>query len=348
MKTWTVPIGLIVIGLLLLLYKLNLVPLISLNYVFPLLIIFLGVEIILVRLRHPEQHYRLGAGNIIFLIVLIIGSFAGSRSFVSLEPGYLIPVEGHLSIDNAIKHIIIDLPDAKVSITGTNTSTLSYNGQMREHATTREEAAKKLKQEWITKRDGNTLKIELKQPHYIHFGWGQASSYLNVQLPANLVTLIDTSNGAIECNGTKGPIELRTTNGAVHAININGNVTIHSSNGAINSENIDGLLNVTTSNGAVTAKNIKGMMTIHTSNGRIIADSPVSGNWIMQASNGAIEMVIPSKSNTQVQATTSNGSLKGNVSWNKNGKNNGSLIVGKGTYLIQARTSNGPIQLNTK
>jgi flagellar hook assembly protein FlgD len=52
-------------------------------------------------------------------------------------------------------------------------------------------------------------------------------------------------------------------------------------------------------------------------------------------------------SDAKITADTSNGSLKGNISWDRDGDSNGTAILGKGTYTVDLNTSNGSVTVDT-
>lgn len=344
---WTLSFGLIGIGVIMLLHYMGLAALSNLKYVFPTLVILFGAEIMLERIRYPEQRIRLSVWNIVFILMVLVTVAAGHIPGISFSPGYLSPVQGQLSVDASVKRVQIDLPDSRVIVTGTTASTFSYQGELREYGATQAEANQKLKQNWKAMKDGDTLVLELERSKTVlHIGWSGPPAYLKVTLPQHLITKVHTSNGSIECTGTQGDIDLNTSNGKVQAQHISGNVSVESSNGAITAEQIDGTVKVHTSNGSITLQQINGAVNAQTSNGRIETDSQVGGNWTFHTSNGRIEMTVPSGTNAQIQADTSNGSIGGNVDWTKNGKNHGTVTLGSGQFRVTARTSNGHIDLN--
>lgn len=111
------------------------------------------------------------------------------------------------------------------------------------------------------------------------------------------------------------PVELpfkgKTSNGRISAKNLTGNCNLISSNGRLTFDNCSGSLEGRTSNGRIEASGESGQVDFDTSNGRIILDSSFSGalSGRLRSSNGRVDVKLSSDTNTNIEATTGNGSL---------------------------------------
>jgi len=93
-----------------------------------------------------------------------------------------------------------------------------------------------------------------------------------VQVPADvIVNRVDTSNGAIKLQGTKGDVVVRTSNGKIFMEDILGNVEAKTSNGKIEIKNVKGVVEAETSNGSINITGASGIVKAETSNGGIEA-----------------------------------------------------------------------------
>ncbi|MNN57229.1 hypothetical protein D3C81_1722050 [compost metagenome] len=88
-------------------------------------------------------------------------------------------------------------------------------------------------------------------------------------------------------------------------------------------------------------------MSAKSSNGKISINSAVTGDWDFSSSNGKVTVNLPAATDAKIKADTSNGSLKGNVTWERDGDNNGTAVLGKGTHEVSLSTSNGSITVDT-
>lgn len=353
--SFTAAIGCIVIGVIVVLAQYDVITYEALGYIWPALLILFGLEMLLRLFIKSDVKSRVSGWAIVLIIVLVAASGAqtvlagGSLSSI-LGNTTLVPVSGKVEVNQEIKNVRIELPDGKVKIEGVQGNTLEYEGKLELPGNTDSEAASALERKWKVTTEGDTLVMELEGDSgwlaNIQFGINVKAPYLNVSIPQNLAAQVETSDGSIEASGLTAGMDVDTSNGTMDIHDITGGVEAHTSNGTVTVQNIQGKVELVSSNGAITLGNIDGSLSAKSSNGKITVNSAVTGDWELKSSNGKIVVGLPAVTDATIHADTSNGSLKGNVTWDGD-DNNGTAVLGSGTHEVTLSTSNGSVTVDT-
>jgi len=352
----TAAIGCIALGVVIVLAQYDKITYAALGYLWPALLIVFGLEMLGRLLIRSDVKTRV-SGWAIVLIVLLIGASAGQSilaggSLSSLLGNMkLTPVKGTMEINSQITTVRIALPDGKVKVQGVEGNSVAYEGSLLSPGNTPEDAKKALEKKWKVEVDGDTLVLELEEEANwlagLQFGFNSNDPYLNVEVPANLAVEIATSNGSIDAFELKSGLTAHTSNGTMDLHDITGNVEGRSSNGSLTVKNIQGDVDLVSSNGAINAEQIGGKLSAESSNGKITVHSPVADDWKCTSSNGKVVLELPAGADAKITADTSNGSLQGNVPWDRDGDNHGTAVLAAGTHTIEVSTSNGSVTVNT-
>ncbi len=172
---------------------------------------------------------------------------------------------------------------------------------------------------------------------YLEKGVHVSVSYV-IRVPDEvIVRKVNTSNGEIEINGTRGDVEALTSNGEIDFSDIRGTVSAKTSNGEIEIKGTTAIVEAITSNGEIHAE---------------ILTLPEEGTEI-STSNGSIHVYIVDDLNGDLMAATSRGrvqiedvSLQSRV---KVASRSSSVFVGEignGGRPLNLSTSNGEISLH--
>jgi hypothetical protein len=160
---------------------------------------------------------------------------------------------------------------------------------------------------------------------------------------------IETTNGRLDIENCRGNLNAGTTNGSIEVCNFIGNVDAESTNGRLTINNIDGKVSLGTSNGSIRVIGSPGMTTAHTSNGTIKVEmAKLDDNLTLSSSNASIKLYLDKKIKADVEARTSNASIKVNninITTEKLTDNYLRGKIGKGGKKITLTTSNGSITL---
>ena len=351
----TAAIGCIALGVIIGLVQYGELTYAALGYLWPALLIALGLEMLVRLLIRSEVKSRV-SGWAVFLIILLMAA-SGGQSLLSggtlgslFNNMKLAPVKGTVEVESAIKAVRIDIPDGKVKVNGVSGSTLDYEGSLLVPGKSESDALSAMKQKWKVTTEGDTLVLKLNEESNwlsgIHIGFYSNNAYLNVSIPQNLVVEIDTSDGSIEAVELQAGLTANTSNGTMDLHDIAGDVKAHSSNGSLTVKNIQGKAELVSSNGGITLDHIEGAITAKSSNGKITVNSDIKGDWKCTSSNGKVHITVPSGVNARITADTSNGSLKGNVEWERDGDNHGTATLGDGSHLVTLSTSNGSVTVD--
>jgi len=106
-------------------------------------------------------------------------------------------------------------------------------------------------------------------------------------------------------------------------------------------------------NGAITATSLKGSFSLSTTNGSINADcTDLAGDGLLHTTNGSITLALPRSADALIDATTTVGRIKSNLSTNKTNKGvvgeNVEARLGAGSHHLEAKTTNGSIRLEVR
>ncbi|WP_310831876.1 DUF4097 family beta strand repeat-containing protein [Paenibacillus pedocola] len=354
--SFTAALGCIAVGVIIVLAQIDVVSYDILGYLWPALLILFGLEMLIRLFFRSDVKTRVSGWAIVLIIVLVVASggqtvLAGGTLGGIFGKTQLTPLSGTVDVKPEIKQVKIDLPSGKVKIQGVEGATLNYEGKLELPGSSESEAASAMEKKWKVSTEGDTLilKLDLETNWLsgIHFGIYTKEPYLNVSLPQNLAVEVETSDGSIEAGSLQAGLEVDTSNGTLDIHDIAGGVDAHTSNGTISAQNVQGETELVSSNGAITLTNIDGSLHAKSSNGRISINSAVTGDWDFSSSNGRVTVNLPAATDAKIKADTSNGSLKGNVAWERDGDNNGTAVLGKGTHEVSLSTSNGSITVDT-
>ncbi|EPZ43289.1 DUF4097 family beta strand repeat-containing protein [Alicyclobacillus acidoterrestris] len=301
------------------------------------------------------------------VVIGAIGTALGAATGnLSHTPVSLGSIRGKVLVSSKIKHVVLQVPVANVTIHGTTGNTLTYSGELTAlHQKTQNEANQLIRSEWKVENDGDTLKLILKQPHAqwqgLNASWKPA--HLELNIPNRMTTDISTSNGGVSIQGMNADAKVQTSNSTIAASDIHGSLSLQTSNGKITAKriigsvtarddnsamevaSIHGSVDLQTSNASVRLNNISGTTTVMDSNGAIDATSSIQGKCYLKTSNAHISLSIPTNTSANIGAITSNASIGGDVNWQTSGSNQGHCILGDGLRQIQLQTTNGSISV---
>lgn len=177
----------------------------------------------------------------------------------------------------------------------------------------------------IQPRDGG-LVITTKQPKDAD-GWNAIFAWLagdhveaqvkyDITVPRTMNLDFENTNGAIQAKGVNGKLELETTNGKIEVVACAGTVDASTTNGGIHAELV-----------------------------KVAKGQPLH----FETTNGGIHVTLPSNLAVDVDADTTNGSIKSDLPIATRRTDRNSLrgsINGGGTPL-RLRTTNGGISINS-
>ena len=201
--------------------------------------------------------------------------------------------------------------------------------------------------------------------HGLFSGLGSRDENVTIYIPENAHTDLKlvTSNSVISVNGFKNaestsPLVCSTSNGAINLtdVELGGEARLKSSNGRINVSSLRAAsLTGDTSNGQIAIENaaISGRCDLETSNGRVILKNVKSESINAETNNGRInisgisaESIVLKSSNGDIEGTVSGRYEDYRISTHTSNGTRKPENKDSGKYTLDARTSNGDIELS--
>lgn len=137
---------------------------------------------------------------------------------------------------------------------------------------------------------------------------------LRVAVPRSLTLTAHSGDGSIRAEALEGRIVLNTTDGSVVAARLGGDIQIRSGDGSIRLEQVTGKLDLETTDGSINLEAKPTVLKARTGDGsiraRIESDSVMADNWEMTTSDGTITLGLPMGFNAELDAETSDGSVR--------------------------------------
>jgi hypothetical protein len=155
----------------------------------------------------------------------------------------------------------------------------------------------------------NGVKVVAKKQSSWFFNWGSSYSVrIEIMLPKNFDTNVETSGGDIYVQNISGKFKLETSGGDVELKNTDGDVRIGTSGGDIKLDSHNGKTNVSTSGGDIDVKNHKGDLRASTSGGDIHV--VVQNGSISTKTSGGDILIDYEGVNKGIKASTSGGDIR--------------------------------------
>jgi Putative adhesin len=215
------------------------------------------------------------------------------------------------------------------------------------------------------------LELNIELPESLYTKIKVNNGRINLKNKLNK-TELDLDDGELSIEDATGIIIAKTDNGAINIKNVNlhKDSNIMTDNGEINLENITGDLIAKSTNGSITVnhaslnnsskitsddgqiqlENVKGSIFARANNGSInVSNSLINGESSLITDDGSIEIDFDQMQDLKILAETDDGSFDGNIGWKKDNKDENHLneaIIGKGTYPLKLKSSNGSITVN--
>ena len=327
MRNWkigsiTAGILLIVIGLLWLLQSFLAIPFAKiLVYSWPVICIFLGVEILVLHFFRKDQ--KLGIHWLSILLLMLIGGGSLVFSFGKAamdELGFSFQASSYnmqeeLAPSSTIQEVIISLPNEDVFITGTDEQKVTIEGKLNAHVKSDRQLKNKVDEQFSMKQIGNKVYLDLLDSEFEVNDLTRITGRLHISVPKQV---------AVRVNVGKGSIGI---------------------------DNVDASATLQTSNGDITANAYTGALFAQTHGGEVmLTDSVLSGSSIIESVGGDIVWNISQEQPITLDASTNYGEIKGNVDWEISAplneseeKSQGTAKLGSGIHSIMLAAEDGNV-----
>jgi hypothetical protein len=338
---FTATLALIALGLIVLLHESIGTSYRVLDYFWPLVLIAFGIELVSGVFRPGGTRFSAWSIGLLTLVLLCSLGFYALPSLPAMAFGsqYEVPVKGQLKAGSDIRAVDIDLENTAVAVRGTASRDVSYDGALATEAQTAADAAKAMRAEWSVRQVGHTLVLSLTYPADEGIpvrGWlsqfSEPAPYLNVVLPAALLSRVTTTNASVKVEGMAGASDVHTSNGDVSLSHVASDVSVRTTNGTVDLNSISGAVDAMTTNAAVDAV------------------SQVGGDWRVATTNGPVQLRLAGAASAHISASTTNAAIGGNIRWSYagGGQSQATATVGTGGDRIVLTSTNGNIDVDTK
>jgi hypothetical protein len=182
-------------------------------------------------------------------------------------------------------------------------------------------------------QNGNRVELDVKLPES-HFGWGNRSLRVEIQVPHELMADIHTGDGSIKLREVAGSIRADTGDGSIEATHLDGNLDAHTGDGSVHVSGRFDSLKLHTQDGAVDLDVFKG--------------SRVNDDWRVQTGDGSVQLRLPKDLNANLELHTGDGRIQLDLPLTVTGVQSEHGIQGKlngGGAVVLVRTGDGSISV---
>jgi hypothetical protein len=325
----TVALALIGGGVLLLGTTLGLLkdPLVLLR-LWPLLLVSLGVENLLSRLRGDSR--RFDWVGLLLLALFLTATGVGSAVWSFLETGrlpviFLGVASGGIQTDlqsmpaAGVRRVeLVDEQATKVDLTG------QAGDQIQVEATFRGQRAGTRIPTVDLRVEGDTVRIGYKQGD-----WQEVGVQYRVILPPGLQVVVRNSHGQVRVANVTGDLQVENQSGPVFVERGEGSLQLSTSSGLVEVDGFGGPVRLEAHSGAVRMRNLAGPVTA-------------------RSSSGLISLQLVPHADVQIDAETSSGIIRGPAWLAVHGGPSGQTATGRlgnGTNPVRLETHSGAITI---
>lgn len=327
----------------------------------PLLLIFLGLEYFIKRMRNKESETVFHIPSVLLIGALVFaGSVVNAVSFGDIGS----VLEGTVFRDR-ISHtrqwqaepftpaegsrVVLENKNGTLRIRKSEDGYLRATAEIISYGATEEKARLEAEKKEIVIEKGPTSRI-IADPDGAYQGFNGVVN-LTVEIPPGLIILAETDNGSVEADNMVGRLTINTDNGKVTVRDLDGSLEAESENGRISADGVSGNITVETENGEIRIADPGGDVAAESENGAIelVSDGPLDKNYLLQSEQGRLSVRLPRTSDLEIEARTSHGRISGLSAENNSGAaqdGSGGLVLGTGKGRLRLLSENGSIQVN--
>lgn len=221
-----------------------------------------------------------------------------------------------------------------------------------------------------TQQNGDTVTVKVTGPSRqmrgvtvgVHIS---PTARLRVAVPRNSNIQANTSDGSIRAEAIDGKLALTTSDGSITGTRLGGNIQLRTGDGSIRLDEVTGTLDLETTDGSIGIDAQPSVLKARTGDGAIRvnveSDTAMTDNWDLTTSDGSVTLTLPSTFNAEIDAETSDGSVRASHPLledeaNRRGDGENSRerrdsrrtlrsTMGDGGKLLRIRTGDGTIRI---
>ncbi len=230
--------------------------------------------------------------------------------------------------------------------------------------------------EIVVEKDGNMLRIETEYPERKR-GWREDSINVsvnyNLTIPAKASAKITSVSGSVDLEKIGGAakvkavsgdvtineahkgVDLEAVSGSINAQNVTGDAYLNAISGGINAEGIRGSIKASVVSGTIELRDVSDAdnVSANSVSGRIVYEGQINrgGRYTLSGHSGSVEMIIPSDSAFEFEATTFSGRIQSDFEIKVSGlmnKRKISGVVNNGGAVVKLTTFSGNVYLKKR
>jgi DUF4097 and DUF4098 domain-containing protein YvlB len=219
----------------------------------------------------------------------------------------------------------------------------------------------------IAEQQGDRIVLRVSGPSRSDFRGVQVGFHistaarLRVALPRASSLQARTGDGSIRIEDVSGKILLRTSDGSVTASRVSGDLEVRTEDGQIRIDRAAGRLDLNTQDGSIVLDAKPTVLRATSGDGSIRLtldpETAMADNWDLTTSDGSVVLTLPSSFNAELDAETSDGSVRVNhPAIQAEERSEGSrrerrrslrTTIGSGGRLLKVRTGDGSIRIES-
>ncbi len=232
------------------------------------------------------------------------------------------------------------------------------------------------KVEIVVEKEGNTLIIETEYPERKR-GWKEDSISVsvnyNLTIPAKASVKISSVSGSVDLEKIGGAakvkavsgdvtlseankgVDLDAVSGDIYVQNVTGDAYLNTISGTIEAEGIRGSIKATVVSGKIELRNVSeaDKVSANSVSGSILYEGKISrdGRYTLKGHSGSVEMIIPSDSGFEFEATTFSGRIQTDFELRVSGeisRRKISGVVNNGGAVVKLTTFSGNVYLKKR
>jgi hypothetical protein len=276
--------------------------------------------------------------------------------------------DGEVNLTNISGHIEVKTWDrGEVKIDALKISKASTVAKAKENAA---------KVEILVEKEGNTLKIKTEYPERKK-GWKEDSINVsvnyNLTIPAKASAKITSVSGSVDLEKIGGAakvravsgdvtlseahkgVDLDTVSGDIYVQNVTGDAYLNAISGKINAEGIRGSIKASVVSGRIELRDVSEADNVHANSvsGSIVYEGKLSrdGRYTLTGHSGSVEMIIPSDTGFEFEATTFSGRIQSDFEVKISGeisRRKISGVVNNGGAIVELTTFSGNVYLKKR
>ncbi|MGE5416579.1 MAG: DUF4097 family beta strand repeat-containing protein [Acidobacteriota bacterium] len=266
----------------------------------PLLLIGLGIEIIIMRALNKEQPIKADPLIFVFLIIVLIAGIYGqirgpiwNQISDSGVFGWKYSDEKHYPVDataSGIDTLTIDMPTQDIKLVAGTEGSVKAIAKLTVHTNKKSSLPESLIQ---IQRQGNQLRLnEIDREWRDRFQNRSLSSV--VYVPKGIKIKVVSDSGNIQAENLSNPVTVEADSGNLEMSNISGDADLRLESGNVSLRQYRGSARVSTENGEVAITDSEGSLEVVGQNGNIelneaygqLKASTESGNVVVNNSKG--------------------------------------------------------------